>query len=158
MKPSNTLLCENHLSNSDIIFIATVYFSGPFLLERVPIQVFTHSHAHTLTHARMHTNTQRQTCFLYFTVGVDQLRLASRVKKGDRPDLQKIDVQKAAGLDDLVAFMKRCWHAKPNKRPSSQGKSNFIFHVLYFTYFTLFSIKNMAKICYYITVGLKEYQ
>ena len=73
-----------------------------------------------------------------FYVGVAQLVLAFRIKMGDRPDLRKIDVQKAAGLEDLVSLMKRCWDPEPNKRPSFGGKSTpvvrcrptLIFHIV----------------------------
>ena len=53
--------------------------------------------------------------------------LRFRIKKGDRPDLHKIDVTKAAGLEDLVNLMKNCWHAKPKKRPSFGGKSTYSY-------------------------------
>ena len=53
--------------------------------------------------------------------------LIFRIKRGDRPDLHKIDVRKAAGLEGLVELMKRCWHAKPKKRPSFGGKSTYYY-------------------------------
>ena len=64
--------------------------------------------------------------FPVFYVGVAQSVLAFRIKMGDRPDLHKIDVQKAAGLEHLVDLMKKCWDAEPNRRPSFGGKSTFV--------------------------------
>ena len=76
-------------------------------------------------HARTHTRTHKH-MFPVFYVGVDKGVLAFRIQQGDRPDLHKIDVQKAAGLEDLVDLMKRCWDPEPKKRPSFGGKSTFV--------------------------------
>ena len=65
--------------------------------------------------------------FPVFYVGEDLTLLKFRVQMGDRPDSQhEIDVQKAAGLGDLVDLMKRCWDPEPNERPSFGGKSTFV--------------------------------
>ena len=52
--------------------------------------------------------------------------LRFRIPRGDRPDLRKIDVQKAAGLEELVELMQRCWDSDPKKRPLFAGKSTLI--------------------------------
>ncbi|KAK2842177.1 hypothetical protein Q5P01_012377 [Channa striata] len=43
--------------------------------------------------------------------------VALRISEGDRPDLSKIDQNKAEGLKELVDLMKRCWDMDPSKRP-----------------------------------------
>ena len=65
--------------------------------------------------------------FPVFNVGANHARIKSMVPMGDRPDHHhKIDVQKAAGLGDLVDLMKRCWDTEPKERPSFGGKSTFV--------------------------------
>ena len=75
-------------------------------------------------------------------IGVSQSIVAFRIQRGDRPDPNQIDVQKAAGLDDLVDLMKRCWHQKPKSRPSFEGSSTFVVKKTLFLILYIKVVKN----------------